>query len=125
MKVYEDFDVPWQNQYGDGSEDETIRLKVNPVFVGLPFTTTALYIFRQFQAILYAVHIYDIESDSYTPVLNPGPTYILKETDYMYIVTQSNDDMAEISKLVSIKLNSHFKNINRANMKNAPLSIQT
>jgi potassium channel subfamily T protein 1 len=91
--AYSRYDKPWHIPYLDGVDNEIRRKPVHPVFVGYSFTDLALFIFRQFQCIPFAVERYDESSKTNQILLNPGRSYILHATDkILYIVHSGMDE---------------------------------
>ena len=78
---YGRYDRPWHIPYLDGVENKILCFPTNPVFSGHLFSEISLYIFRQFQAILFAVRV---SGDRI--VLNPGGNYKLKTSDSLILI---------------------------------------
>jgi hypothetical protein len=96
----QNYNLPWHAQYGDGKNDTVFRVKLVRAFVGSPFTTVSLYIFKHFQSILFGIHSFNIDTNSYSVVLNPGRNYSLKESDFMFLI--GNHHSLDIQELISL-----------------------
>ena len=82
--VYGRYDRPWHIPYLDGVNNWIKCVPTNPVFIGHSFTEISLYIFRQFQAVLFALKV--SKKGGVHIVLNPGPSYVIKNTDYLILL---------------------------------------
>lgn len=85
------FDEQWKIEYGDGASNEIYKIICNPIFYGLDFATVSYYLYRQFQIIPFAMHVYVEARDTHHVVLNPGSNYTLKSGDYLFCIAQSFD----------------------------------
>ncbi|KAJ1567239.1 potassium channel, sub T, member 1 [Cladochytrium tenue] len=93
------FDEAWMAQYGDGLGNELYSRASNPAFAGRPFSELAWYLFREFQVILIGVKAQVEEYDEGVHLLNPGPSYLIKEGDTLLLIAQSPAEVNSIASL--------------------------
>ncbi|KAK9720618.1 hypothetical protein K7432_004028 [Basidiobolus ranarum] len=105
------YSEPWQAQYDDGSGNEIYSGHVNPVFVGKPFAYVSWYIYQEFQAILFAVNVYVKRSDTHHLVLNPGSHYELDSKDICYYISQSPQEVQDISNMTPSEFENSLNHI--------------
>jgi hypothetical protein len=98
-KNYAQFDKPWHEFYGDGARNEVFKLPMNPVFIGKHFSDISLYLFRNFQVILFGVHVFLPDKNVHHVVLNPGRSYVLKPQDCLFLVAQTSEVVSDIGAL--------------------------
>jgi hypothetical protein len=78
------FARPWHKEYWAGLSCEIYRLPLSSRFEGLGFAACASEIYRQNQALLFAVKPHS----SNEVELFPGASYILKENDIGYFIAE-------------------------------------
>ena len=103
-------------QYGDGAANDIYSIRVNPIFVGMPFIEVASvghfrsfklifqYLYDNFQVILIAVKGYINHLQKYHLMLNPGRDYILCQLDDCIFIGQDPSIIKEINNLVCLSV---------------------
>ncbi|KAI8894303.1 hypothetical protein BC833DRAFT_624078 [Globomyces pollinis-pini] len=94
---------PWQEQYGDGMRSEIFKAPLNEIFVGKRFAEVSMYLYKEFQIILFALQIYIPEKRVKHITLNPGLDYSLRAGDICYFIANSYEDVSAVSQLTMAK----------------------
>jgi hypothetical protein len=102
-KNYSHFEKVWHESYGDGVRNELFKEKMNNAFIGHTFSEISLYLFRQFQVVLFGLHVYLPKQRNHHVVLNPGKGYVLKPNDRLFIIAHSRDVVADIHDLTLVE----------------------
>ncbi|KAJ2998786.1 hypothetical protein HDV02_004026 [Globomyces sp. JEL0801] len=98
-KRYDEYEEPWEAQYGDGTANEIYKIPLNPLFTGKSFTFLSFYLFKEFQIILFALNTYIPEKDLFHVLLNPGNDYKMKSDDECFFIAQNlSDTQAEFER---------------------------
>ncbi|KAL2913073.1 hypothetical protein HK105_207418 [Polyrhizophydium stewartii] len=98
---YSDYGDPWRALYADGMSNFFDAVPLNPLFVGLSFSKVALYVYKEFQIALVGIQTgFDLVPNGQV-VLNPGPKYLLQESDICLCITPSQED---INAMLSLPL---------------------
>jgi hypothetical protein len=98
-KKHSEFDEPWHAQYGDGMDNRIHKEKLNPIFVGMTFSELSYFLFKEFQIILFAIHVYVAPYQTRHVLLNPGTNYKIKENDYGFFIGPSYEDVKATTEL--------------------------
>ncbi|KAJ3373714.1 hypothetical protein HDU91_006043 [Kappamyces sp. JEL0680] len=91
--------APWLDYYMDGINNEIYKAPINPIFIGMNFASVSEYLYRHFQVIMFACHVYIPERNVHHVVLNPGSKYILKPGDHSFYMARHYSDVKAISNL--------------------------
>ncbi|KAJ3357026.1 hypothetical protein HDU91_005463 [Kappamyces sp. JEL0680] len=97
---YSAFHDPWHAQYSDGATNELYRFPINPVFHGQSFAAASFYLYRHYQVVLFALHVYIEDKDAHHVVLNPGNSYLIKPRDYGFFISPSRNMGKKLMQLV-------------------------
>ncbi|CAO3626501.1 unnamed protein product [Cunninghamella blakesleeana] len=93
------YDEPWQAQYDDGSCNEIYTEKAAKCLVGLTFADAAWIVYRECQAILFAVKVKIENTDRYEILLNPRKFYVIKDDDLCVYICESPREVRDIRKM--------------------------
>ncbi|KAI9246890.1 hypothetical protein BDA99DRAFT_609419 [Phascolomyces articulosus] len=96
-----DYDLPWEAQYDDGSCNEIYTAPASACIVGISFCHAAWILYNENQVILFAVKAYIPEQDRHEIILNPSyqNSHIIKETDLCFYIAQSLREIHDIDTL--------------------------
>ncbi|KAI8897734.1 hypothetical protein BC833DRAFT_22950 [Globomyces pollinis-pini] len=116
-KRYDEYEEPWEAQYGDGTANEIYKIPLNPLFTGKSFTFLSFYLFKEFQIILFALNTYIPEKDLFHVLLNPGNDYKMKSDDECFFIAQNLSDVSRFTNLTQAEFERSEEG--SVNLKNA------
>ncbi|KAJ3411259.1 potassium channel, sub T, member 1 [Chytridiales sp. JEL 0842] len=104
------YDEPWQAQYGDGVGNELYSVVTNLSFVGKTFTEIAWYLYEEFQVILVGIRTVLTEGQHLENhhLLNPGDKYTIQQDDILCIVAQTRKEIHHIENLTRLHFEHSF-----------------
>ncbi|KAI9489910.1 hypothetical protein BDB00DRAFT_875878 [Zychaea mexicana] len=94
------YDLPWEAQYDDGSCNEIYTAPAAACIVGISFRHAAWILYSEQQVILFAVKTYIPEQDEYEIILNPFQnSHLIKQTDLCFYIAQTSKEVQDIENL--------------------------
>lgn len=85
----------WIREYQSGVSNQIDSFRIPYGLVGIHFSTAAKIIFADYGACLFGI-MSPIGFNALSVILNPGKTYVLKETDIALIISESSDVIASM-----------------------------
>ncbi|KAI8388327.1 uncharacterized protein BYT42DRAFT_559714 [Radiomyces spectabilis] len=96
------YDESWQAQYDDGSCNEIYMAPATQCIIGLRFAYAAWIIYKECQAILFAIKTFVPERNDYEILLNPCHDYTIKSADLCVFIAESPKEIRDIEHMNSI-----------------------
>ncbi|KAI8923981.1 hypothetical protein BC831DRAFT_12792 [Entophlyctis helioformis] len=106
--TYADYGDPWRIAYADGRSNQFCDMRLHSFFVGLSFTELALYLYEEFQMVLFGLQIFVEARGVHHVTLNPGASYRLGSDDLLLLIAPSRHDVSDLANLTKDQFDRTF-----------------